>query len=49
MTLAVHSSQEWEVASSFDKRYSDLEWVRTAKHWPPKMMVALERFLDIKR
>lgn len=39
--------QEWEVATSFDKRYSNMEFVRTAKHWPDRMVSALSHFLNI--
>lgn len=39
--------QEWNLACAFDKRYSDLAWVRTAKHWPPRALDALNRFLTL--
>ncbi|GAX78684.1 hypothetical protein CEUSTIGMA_g6122.t1 [Chlamydomonas eustigma] len=44
-SLAFRAEEEWEIANSFDSRYSDVEWVRTAKHWPEHMLEALQRFL----
>ena len=45
LPLIINYVQEWEVATSFDKRYSDLDWVQKEKHWPPRMMLALKKFL----
>ena len=42
--IARHRSQ---VAQEFDARYSDPEWVRKAKHWPPRALDALHRFLTL--
>lgn len=39
--------QEWNLACLFDKRYVDPEWVRTNKHWPPRMIAALQKFLSL--
>lgn len=38
---------QWEVASSFDTRYSDVGWVANEKCWPPKLALALNRFLTL--
>lgn len=31
-----------------DGRYRDREWVRNTRKWPPKLVNALEGFLDVK-
>jgi hypothetical protein len=31
-----------------DSRYKDRRWLRSERRWPPKMVVALEAFLDLK-
>lgn len=36
---------QWELATEFDTRYTDVNWVARQKHWPPKMIDALNRFL----
>ena len=41
------SWQQWDIAMEFDSRYTDVEWVRQQKHWPPKMIQALIRFLEL--
>jgi len=46
--LLLHT-QEWSLATEFDSRYSDLEWVRRSKHWPPRAVEALTRFLKLQR
>lgn len=43
----VQAEQQWAVASEFDKRYSDVAWVAAEKHWPPKLLQALEKFLTL--
>jgi tetratricopeptide (TPR) repeat protein len=43
----VQAEQQWEVASEFDKRYSDVYWVQKERHWPPKLIQALENFLNL--
>eukprot|EP00199_Chlamydomonas_sp_CCMP681_P006545 CAMPEP_0119113826 /NCGR_PEP_ID=MMETSP1180-20130426/45309_1 /TAXON_ID=3052 ORGANISM="Chlamydomonas cf sp, Strain CCMP681" /NCGR_SAMPLE_ID=MMETSP1180 /ASSEMBLY_ACC=CAM_ASM_000741 /LENGTH=186 /DNA_ID=CAMNT_0007102081 /DNA_START=201 /DNA_END=761 /DNA_ORIENTATION=- len=47
--LAFRAEQEWEAARGFDTRYSNPEWVSSAKHWPPRMLDALQRFLTLDR
>ena len=39
---------QWEIAKEFDQRYSDVDWVKKEKHWPPAMQTALCNFLDLK-
>lgn len=46
--LVFRAEQEWEIACSFDRRYSDLAFVRDNKHWPERMITALSRFLTMQ-
>ncbi|KAG2424210.1 hypothetical protein HXX76_014742 [Chlamydomonas incerta] len=46
-SLALRAEEEWAIASSFDKRYSDPAWVAANKHWPPRAVAALQRFLAL--
>ncbi|KAG2430318.1 hypothetical protein HYH02_013795 [Chlamydomonas schloesseri] len=46
-SLAPRAEEEWAIASSFDKRYSDPAWVAANKHWPPRAVAALQRFLAL--
>ncbi len=39
---------QWEIAREFDQRFSNLEWVKQEKHWPPAMQTALGNFLTLK-
>lgn len=41
----LRAEQQWDVAVEFDSRYVDTTWVRSEKHWPPRLVAALERFL----
>lgn len=41
------AEEQWEIAMEFDRRYADLDWVRQQKHWPPRAVGALERFLQL--
>ena len=38
---------QWDIATEFDTRYFDINWVRSEKHWPPRMLAALESFLSL--
>jgi len=38
---------EFEVASEFDSRFGDAAWVARERHWPPKAVGALRRFLSL--
>ena len=42
------AEEQWELATAFDKRYNDTQWVDQAKKWPPRMLQALERFLELR-
>lgn len=41
------AEQQWDIATEFDGRYSDVQWVKANKKWPPRMLVALENFLTL--
>lgn len=43
----VQAENQWNVASEFDSRYSDVYWVQKERHWPPKLIIALENFLNL--
>lgn len=37
--------EAWKTALEIDKRYLDVDWVRTIRRWPPKLCDQLELFL----
>ena len=39
---------QWDLANEFDKRYTDVAYITQTKHWPPAMVAALQRFLDLR-
>jgi hypothetical protein len=39
---------QWALASEFDSRFADLGWVAAQRHWPPAMVDALRRFLELR-
>ncbi len=43
----LRAEQEWDVAMEFDHRYVDPAWARSSKHWPPRMVAALQRFIEL--
>lgn len=42
------AEQQWEIALEFQPRFSDRDWVQQTKHWPPRLMAALDRFLKLQ-
>ncbi len=40
------AESNWERVD--DARYKDRVWLRSERRWPPKMVEALENFLDLK-
>ena len=42
------AESNWVATIGMDNRYKDLEWVKTVRRWPPKMIVALENFLQLE-
>jgi len=41
----LRAEQQWDIAAEFDGRYSDTAWVAAEKHWPPRLIQALQKFL----
>ena len=42
------AESNWVAAVGMDYRYQDLEWVKNIRRWPPKMVAALDNFLQLK-
>jgi tetratricopeptide (TPR) repeat protein len=42
------AESNWAAVVGLDKRYQDLEWVKTIRRWPPGMVTALEKFLTLR-
>ncbi|GBF96221.1 hypothetical protein Rsub_08766 [Raphidocelis subcapitata] len=40
----LRAEQQFELAAEFDRRYSDVTFVREQRHWPPRLVAALEQF-----
>lgn len=43
-----YAEQQFDLASEFDGRYLDVGWVEREKHWPPAMLKALDRFVNLR-
>lgn len=41
------AESHWVAVVGLDERYSDLDWVRTVRRWPPAMVDALQAFLAL--
>ncbi len=41
------AESNWVAAVGVDNRYQDLRWVEEIRRWPPKMVEALGKFLDL--
>ncbi|MEM1279551.1 MAG: tetratricopeptide repeat protein [Cyanobacteria bacterium P01_H01_bin.152] len=42
------AESQWVAVEGLDRRYKDLDWIRTIRRWPPKMADALEQFLTLE-
>lgn len=42
------AESNWVGAKGLDSRYSDVEWVAQIRRWPPKLVDALRRFLNLE-
>jgi tetratricopeptide (TPR) repeat protein len=42
------AESNWVAAVGIDSRYQDLDWVANTRRWPPKMVAALEKFLNLE-
>ena len=41
------AESNWVAAVGLDNRYQDLKWIEDIRRWPPKMIGALEKFLNL--
>lgn len=41
------AESNWVAAVGLDNRYQDLNWIKNIRRWPPLMVGALERFLNL--
>lgn len=41
------AESNWVAAVGLDNRYQDINWIKNIRRWPPKMIVALEKFLNL--
>jgi hypothetical protein len=46
--LQGEAESNWVSTLGLDRTYLDLDWVKNIRRWPPKMVVALERFLTLQ-
>ncbi|MCS6959701.1 MAG: tetratricopeptide repeat protein [Pseudanabaenaceae cyanobacterium SKYGB_i_bin29] len=42
------AESNWVAVLGLDKRYTDLEWVREVRRWPPRLVEELEKFLQLQ-
>ncbi|MDJ0662162.1 MAG: tetratricopeptide repeat protein [Crocosphaera sp.] len=42
------AESHWVAAVGMDNRYQDLNWVKNIRRWPPQMVAALDKFLNLK-
>lgn len=42
------AESNWVAAVGVDNRYQDIDWVKNVRRWPPKMVIALQKFLDLE-
>lgn len=42
------AESNWVAAVGIDHRYQDLDWVKNIRRWPPQMVMALDKFLNLK-
>jgi tetratricopeptide (TPR) repeat protein len=42
------AESNWVAAVGMDTRYQDLDWVKTVRRWPPGMVTALDKFLNLQ-
>lgn len=43
-----YAEQQFDLASEFDGHYLDIDWVAREKHWPPAMLRALDKFVNLR-
>ncbi|MGK7925630.1 MAG: tetratricopeptide repeat protein [Spirulina sp.] len=46
--LQGEAESNWVAVVGLDSRYQDLDWVQNIRRWPPRMVDALDRFLNLE-
>jgi hypothetical protein len=41
------AESNWVATVGLDNRYQDLDWIKNIRRWPPSMIEALEKFLNL--
>ena len=41
------AESQWVAARGLDRRYTDLNWVKTVRRWPPSLVAGLDHFLNL--
>lgn len=44
---AGEAESQWVAARGLDRRYTDLDWVKNIRRWPPSLVVGLDHFLHL--
>ena len=42
------AESNWVAAYGLDRRYKDIDWVKNTRRWPPSMIAALDKFLNLQ-
>ena len=42
------AESHWVAAVGMDNRYQDIDWVKSIRRWPPQMVAALDKFLNLQ-
>ncbi len=42
------AESNWVATIGIDSRYKDVKWLKEVRHWPPSMILALEKFLTLE-
>jgi hypothetical protein len=42
------AEQQFDIAVEFDRRFESADWVQQNRHWPPRLLTALQAFLQLQ-
>lgn len=42
------AESNWVATVGIDRRYQDVQWLKEVRRWPPSMIMALEKFLNLE-
>ncbi len=42
------AESNWVAVVGLDARYKNIDWVKNVRRWPPKLVTALNNFLNLK-